>query len=58
MGIAVVSLLILLVIAIVAIPILIRVLGEAANRNANRPGGEGSDETEGDQSQQSGPNRD
>ncbi len=55
MGIAIVSLLILLVIAVVAIPILARVLGEAASRNANRPGGE---EDEEDPSQQSGPNRD
>jgi flagellar basal body-associated protein FliL len=56
LGIAIVSLLILLVIAVVAIPILARVLGEAASRNANRPGGEGEDEE--DPSQQSGPKRD
>jgi flagellar basal body-associated protein FliL len=43
-GIAVISLIILVVIAIIAIPILIRVFGEAASRNPNRPGGEGSDE--------------
>jgi flagellar basal body-associated protein FliL len=44
MGIAVISLIILVVIALIAIPILIRVFGEAAGRNPNRPGGEGSDE--------------
>ena len=44
MGLAVISLLILVVIAIIAIPILIRVFGEAARRNPSRP--EGTDETE------------
>ena len=44
MGLAVISLLILVVIAIIAILILIRVFGEAARRNPNRP--EGTDETE------------
>ncbi len=44
MGLAVISLLILVVIAIIAIPILIRVFGEAVRRNPNRPGG--TDETE------------
>ena len=44
MGLAVVSLIILVVIALVAIPILMRVFGEAARRNPNRPEGEGSDE--------------
>ena len=39
MGLAVISLLILVVIAIIAIPVLIRVFGEAARRNPNRPGG-------------------
>jgi flagellar basal body-associated protein FliL len=43
-GLAVISLLILVVIAIIAILILIRVFGEAARRNPNRP--EGTDETE------------
>ena len=37
MGIAVIALMILVVIAIIAIPILIRVFGEAARRNPNRP---------------------
>jgi hypothetical protein len=41
---AIVSLILLVVIALIAIPILIRVFGEAASRNQNRPGGEGSDE--------------
>ena len=44
MSFAIVSLILLVVIAIIAIPILIRVFGEAAGRNPNRPGGEGSDE--------------
>lgn len=44
MGIGVISLIILVVIALIVIPILIRVFGEAAGRNPNRPGGEGSDE--------------
>ncbi|MDQ3862852.1 MAG: hypothetical protein M3317_05020 [Actinomycetota bacterium] len=44
MGLAVISLLILVVIAIIAIPILIRVFSEAARRNPNRPGG--TDESE------------
>ncbi len=44
MGLAVISLLILVVIAIIAIPILIRVFGEAARRNPNRQ--EDADETE------------
>jgi hypothetical protein len=39
-----VSLLVLLVIAIIAIPIIARVFGEATRRNPNRPEGEG-DET-------------
>ena len=44
MSIAIVSLIVLVIVAIIAIPILIRVFGEAASRNPNRPGGEG-DET-------------
>ena len=58
MGIAVISLIILVVIALIAIPILMRVFGEAARRNPNRPGGEGRDELgEEDQSNRSGPGR-
>ncbi len=57
MGIAVISLIILVIIALIAIPILIRIFGEAARRNPNRPGGEGSDELEEDQDGRSGPNR-
>jgi flagellar basal body-associated protein FliL len=52
-GIAVISLIILVVIALIAIPILMRVFGEAAERNPNRPDDEGSDEPEGDQSRRS-----
>ena len=44
MSIAIVSLLVLVIVVIVAVPIFIRVLGEAARRNPNRPEGEG-DET-------------
>jgi flagellar basal body-associated protein FliL len=43
-GLAVISLLILVVVAIIAVLILIRVFGEAARRNPNRP--EGTDEGE------------
>ncbi len=53
MSFAIASLIILAVIALIAIPILIRVFGEAAGRNPNRPGGEGSNEPEGDQSRRS-----
>ncbi len=56
MGLAVVALIILVVIALVAIPILMRVFGEAARRNPNRPEGEGSDEI-GDRDRSSGPGR-
>ena len=45
-GIAVVALIILVVVALIAIPILVRVFGEAARRNPNRPDGEGGDEPE------------
>lgn len=58
MGLAVVSLLILVVIAIIAIPILIRVLGEASSRNPNRPEGEGDETSEGTRGRHSGPGRD
>ena len=44
MSIAIVSLLVLVIVAIVAIPILIRVLGEAARRNPNDEGDETSRE--------------
>ena len=54
MSFAIAALIVLVVIALIAIPILIRVFGEAAGRNPNRPGGEGSDEPEGDQSRRSG----
>ncbi len=54
MGIAVISLIILVVVAIIAILILMRVFGEAAERNPNQQGDEGSDEPEGDQSRRSG----
>ena len=44
MSIAIVSLLVLVIVVIIAVPILIRVFGEAARRNPNRPEGE-EDET-------------
>jgi len=40
---------ILVVILLIAIPILMRVFGEAASRNQNRPDGEGSDGTSDDE---------
>ena len=52
MGLAVISLLILVVVAVIAIAILMRVFGEAARRNPNRDGG--TDESEGDGSRDSG----
>jgi hypothetical protein len=56
-SIAIVSLLLLVVVAIIAIPILIRVFGEAARRNPNRPeGDEGDDEVE-ERDRTSGPGR-
>ena len=58
MSFAIVSLILLIVIALIAIPILIRVFGEAAGRNPNRPEGEGSDQGgEEDLSERSGQGR-
>ena len=56
MSFAIVSLIILVIILLIAIPILIRVFGEAARRNPNRPEGEGSDEI-GERDRTSGPGR-
>lgn len=56
MSIAIVALILLVVVAIIGIPILIRVFGEAARRNPNRPEGEGSDEV-GERDRTSGPGR-
>jgi hypothetical protein len=56
-SIAIVSLLVLVIVVIVAIPILIRVFGEAVSRNPNRPGGEGDETPEEDPSRHSGPGR-
>jgi len=53
-SIAIVSLLVLVIVAIIAIPILIRVLGEAASRNPNRPDDEGDETSERDPGQRSG----
>jgi hypothetical protein len=55
LSIAIASLLVLVIVAIVAIPILIRVLGEAARRDPN----DGEDETsQQDPGRHSGPGRD
>ena len=54
MSFAIVSLIILVVIALIVIAILIRVFGEAARRNPNRPGGR--DEIE-ERDRRSGPGR-
>jgi hypothetical protein len=56
MSFAIVSLILLVVVAIIVVPILIRVFGEAARRNPNRPEGEGSDEV-GERDRTSGPGR-
>jgi hypothetical protein len=53
---AIVALILLVIIAIIAVPILIRVFGEAAGRNPNRPEGEGEDEI-GERDRTSGPGR-
>jgi hypothetical protein len=53
---AIVALILLVIVAIIAIPILIRVFGEAARRNPNRPEGEGEDEV-GERDSTSGPGR-
>jgi hypothetical protein len=55
-SIAIVSLILLVIVAIIAIPILIRVFGEAAGRNPNRPEGEGEDEI-GERDRTSGPGK-
>jgi hypothetical protein len=54
-SIAIVSLLVLVIVAIIAIPILIRVVGEAARRDPNRP--EGDETSEEDPGRHSGPER-
>jgi hypothetical protein len=51
-----IALIILVVVVLIAIPILIRVFGEAASRNPNRPGGEGRDELD-ERDRHSGPGR-
>ena len=58
MSIAIVSLLLLVVIAIIAIPVFISVLGEATRRNPNRPGGEGDETERRDPGKRSGAGRD
>lgn len=53
---AIVAMILLVVVAIIGIPILIRLFGEAARRNPNRPEGEGDDEV-GKRDRTSGPGR-
>ncbi|MGB3683501.1 MAG: hypothetical protein WA990_13575 [Rubrobacteraceae bacterium] len=53
MNIAIVSLMVLAVVAFIAIPILATALGQASKRNSNPPGGEKPDE--GRQETRSGP---
>lgn len=55
MGIAVISLVILAVVALIAIPVLVAVFGRASRRNPNQPGGDESGEE--DQGRRSGPRR-
>lgn len=55
MSFAIVSLILLVVIAIIALPILARLFGEAAGRNPDRPEGEDGDELRGGRSRRSGP---
>jgi hypothetical protein len=57
LSIAIVSLIVLVIVAIIAVPILMRVLGEAGSRNENRPGGSGSEERD-ESHRKSGPSRD
>lgn len=54
MAVGIIPLLVLVLVVIIAIPILIRVVGEATKRNPNRPGGEG-DENTGERERNSGP---
>ena len=54
MSIAIASLLVLVIVVIVAVPILIRVLAEAGRRGSSD---EGDEDSEGDRSRHSGPER-
>lgn len=57
MGLAVIALIILAVIVIIAIPLFVRVFGEAVDRNPNRPGGDDKGENEEGHGSRSGPRR-
>lgn len=57
MGLAVIALIILAVIVIIAIPVFVRVFGEAVDRNPNRPGGDDKGENEEEHGSRSGPRR-
>lgn len=56
LGIAVVSLIIIAIVILIAIPVLAGVFGRASRRNPNRPGGEDTEEDR--QGRRSGPRRD
>ncbi|MDQ4106305.1 MAG: hypothetical protein M3157_03910 [Actinomycetota bacterium] len=56
MGIAVISLIVLAIVALIIIPVLVSVFGRASRRNPNRPGNEDSGGE--DQGSRSGPRRD
>ena len=58
MSIAIVSLILLVVVALIAIPIFVAVLGQATRRNPNRPEGEGDETERRDPADQSGTGRD
>ncbi len=58
MSIAIVSLILLVVIAVIAIPIFVAVVGQATRRNPDRPEGEGNENERRDPSDQSGTGRD
>lgn len=58
LSIAIVSLILLVVVAVIAIPIFVMVFGQAAKRNPNRPEGDGDETERRDPNDQSGAGRD
>ncbi|CAN5556493.1 hypothetical protein BH24ACT21_BH24ACT21_10530 [soil metagenome] len=57
MGLAVIAMIIVAVVLLIGIPVLMRVFGEAVNRNEDRPGGSEEGEHEDGQGRRSGPRR-
>lgn len=55
MGIAIIGMVIVAIVLLIAIPVLMRVFGEAVDRNPNQPGDEDTEEKQ--RSNRSGPNR-